>query len=222
VGSIATYLVVLNDLPVCDINAPLLLLTTGKKKIEFCRWRKENTPGMALEEKQDFQLYLLQHGLIQDKETEKEMRRKIFTTQSNVDWLFDELEPDFNWIFEALKHRSEDEQARFDQLFYQRILDTHSPQEVAQKAFGVTSAQEVAQKVLVDTSAQEVAQKALGVTSAQEVAQKAFGVTSALELAQKALHADSPIDAAFKMLQTSSERRELLKRLKEEESLLVE
>ena len=37
IASIATYLVVLNDLPVCEKNAPLLLLTTGKKKIEF--WR---------------------------------------------------------------------------------------------------------------------------------------------------------------------------------------
>jgi len=192
-------------------------LTTGKKKIEFCRWLLSDTPGMALEEKLDFQLYLLQHGLIQDKETEKEMRRttrflrrrQILTTQSNVDWLFDELEPDFDWIFQGLERRSEDDQARFRQLFYQRMLDTHSPQEVAQKAFGVTSAQ-------------EVAQKAFGVTSAQEVAQKVLGASSLEEVAQKALHADSPIDAAFKLLQTSSERRELLKRLQEEESLLVE
>jgi hypothetical protein len=57
VGSIATYLVVLNDLPLCDINAPLLLLTTGKKKIEFCRWLLSDTPSIALEEKLDLHTY---------------------------------------------------------------------------------------------------------------------------------------------------------------------
>jgi len=34
----AVYLVVLNKLNVCAINAPLLLLSTGGKQEEFCRW----------------------------------------------------------------------------------------------------------------------------------------------------------------------------------------
>ena len=147
---------------------------------------------MALEEKLHYQLYLLKHGLIQDEEIEKEMRSKLFT-QSDVTWIFDQFEPNYNWIFEALDQRSEDHRAQFRQLFYEKMLDAHSPQEVAQKA--------------------------LGASSPQEVAQKALGASSLQEVAQKALYADSPIDAAFKLLETSEEGRELLKRLKKEDNV---
>ena len=115
---------------------------------------------MALEEKLHYQLYLLKHGLIQDEEIEKEMRSKLFT-QSDVTWIFDQFEPNYNWIFEALDQRSEDHRAQFRQLFYEKMLDAHSPQEVAQKALGASSLQEVAQKALYADSPIDAAFKLL-------------------------------------------------------------
>jgi hypothetical protein len=38
IGSAAVYLIALNKLKVCAINVPLLLLSTGEKQKEFCRW----------------------------------------------------------------------------------------------------------------------------------------------------------------------------------------
>ena len=69
IGSVAIYLVVLNSLPVCTLNAPLLMLTTKKKKIEFCRWLLSDIEGISLEEKRQYLLYLLEHHLIDNKRT---------------------------------------------------------------------------------------------------------------------------------------------------------
>ncbi len=52
--------------------------------------------------------------------------------------------PDHNWIFDEFEERSPDEQERFRQLFYKRMLRADSPVEVAQKALGVSSPLEVA------------------------------------------------------------------------------
>ena len=121
VGSIATYIVVLNELPVCAINAPLLLLSTEKKKIEFCKWLLSEVEGLTLEEKRYYQLYLLENHLIQDEEVEKEMRHDFFGP------------PDHNWIFDEFDERSPDEQERFLQLTLKRMLRADSPLEAAQK-----------------------------------------------------------------------------------------
>ncbi len=133
VGSIATYIVVLNDLPICPVNAPLLLLSTKKKKIEFCKWLLSEIEGVTLEEKRYYQLYLLENHLIQNEEVEREMRHDFFGP------------PDHNWIFDEFEERSPDEQERFRQLFYKRMLRADSPQEVAQRAL---EALEAAQKLL--------------------------------------------------------------------------
>jgi hypothetical protein len=147
VGSVATYLVVLNALPVCDINAPLLLLTTKKKKQEFCNWLISDLSQVTLEEKRVYQLYLLEHHLIEDKEVEKAMRHHLFGP------------PDHSWIFDELEERSPDEQERFRQLFYEKMLHASSPLEVAQKALQADSPLEVAQKALHASSPIEVALK---------------------------------------------------------------
>ena len=91
---------------------------------------------------------------------------------------------DRSWIFEEITSRSEEEQEEFRQLFYSKMLNAHTPVEVAQKA--------------------------LGASSAVEVAQKALGASSAVEVALKALGASSPVEVALKAIQTEEQRRTLL------------
>ena len=69
--------------------------------------------------------------------------------------------PDHNWIFDEFDERSPDEQERFRQLFYKRMLRANSPEEVAQKALGANSLEEMAQKALRAESPLEAAQKLL-------------------------------------------------------------
>ena len=56
--------------------------------------------------------------------------------------------PDHNWIFDEFDERSQDEQERFRQLFYKRMLRADSPEEVAQKALHADSPLEAALKLL--------------------------------------------------------------------------
>ena len=136
VGSIATYLVVLNHLPVCAINAPLLLLAKGRKQTEFCRWLLEDAKGLTLEEKRWYQFYLIDYNLIQDEEVKQKMRYDLFGP------------PNHNWIFEELAHRSEEERQQFFQLALQKMSEVISPEEVAQKVLHAGSPVEVALKVI--------------------------------------------------------------------------
>jgi hypothetical protein len=122
IGSIATYLIVLNHLPVCAINAPLLLLAKGNKQIEFCRWLLEDGDGLTLEERQLYEFYLVQYELIQDQEVMQEMRYELFGP------------PKFEWIFEEIEKKPADVQQRFFQLALQKILEGTSP-ENARKLF---------------------------------------------------------------------------------------
>ena len=64
IGSIATYLVVLNHLPTHPKNASLLLLAKGKKQAEYCRWLLEKDTGMTLEQKELLISYLFKYSLI--------------------------------------------------------------------------------------------------------------------------------------------------------------
>ncbi len=111
----------LNELPVCALNAPLLVLTTKKKKIEFCKSLLKDIPGITFEEKREYLTYLLEHHLIDDKEVEIEMRHNLFGP------------PDHSWIFEEFNERSEEEQEQFRKLFYEKMLDAQTPIEVALK-----------------------------------------------------------------------------------------
>ncbi len=76
VGSIAVYLVVLNKLKVCSINAPLLLLSKGQKQKEFCRWLLTDAEGLTLEEQVRYKAHLVIYNLIEDEEVKQEMRKK--------------------------------------------------------------------------------------------------------------------------------------------------
>ena len=147
VGSIATYLVVLNDLPVCAINAPLLMLAKGSKQIEFCRWLLEDANGLTLEEKQLYQFYLVDYNLIQDEEVNREMRYDLFGP------------PDHSWIFEVLEEKSEEERQRFFQLALDRISRATSPAEAVQKLLHANSPEEAAQRILDANSPVEVVRK---------------------------------------------------------------
>ena len=119
IGSIATYLVVLNDLPICALNAPLLLLTTKKKKDQFCEWLLSDVPEITLEEKRSYLLYLLEHHLIKNQEVEKQIMYDLFG------------QPDHSWLFNHFDERSEEERKQFLQQVHKRILHAETPVEVA-------------------------------------------------------------------------------------------
>lgn len=160
IGSIATYLVVLNELPLCALNAPLLLLTTKKKKTEFCKWLQSDIPGITLEEKRSYLLYLLEKNLIKDQEVEKEIMYNLFG------------EPDHGWLFDHFDERSEEERTQFLQQVHKRILHASSRQEAAQKLLDAKSPEEMAQKALGANTPLEAAQKALGADTPFEAALK--------------------------------------------------
>ncbi len=86
VGSLAVYLVVINHLPVEAQNVPLLLLSTGRKQIEFCQWLLTDASGLTIEEKRAYQSYLIDHNLIENQEVAKAMRYDLFGPPQ-VDWI---------------------------------------------------------------------------------------------------------------------------------------
>jgi len=65
IGTIAVYLVVLNKLRVCAINAPLLLLSTGEKLKEFCQWLVEDAEGLTIKEKVMYQTYMVAYNIVE-------------------------------------------------------------------------------------------------------------------------------------------------------------
>ena len=64
-GVIPVYLVVLNKLKVCAINVPLLLLSTGEKQKEFCRWLLADAEGLTIEEQVTYQSYMVAYGVVE-------------------------------------------------------------------------------------------------------------------------------------------------------------
>ncbi len=82
-GSAAVYLVALNKLKVCPINAPLLLLSKGKKQKEFCQWLLTDAEGLTLEEQLAYKTYLVVYNLIEYEDVKNEMRRNIWKLDSN-------------------------------------------------------------------------------------------------------------------------------------------
>jgi len=116
VGSAAVYLVALNKLEVCAINAPLLLLSTGEKQKEFCRWLMADTEGLTIEEQVAYKFYMLSYDIIEDEEVKKEMGRKV-------------IKPNYDVFIEFLQEMPREEQERFVQKF----LGVTSPEEAALK-----------------------------------------------------------------------------------------
>ena len=150
VGSLATYLVLLNELPVCAKNAPLLLLSTGQKKIEFCKWLIQKHEGVTLEEKVLFQFFLLDNHLIENEEVENAMKRNLFGQPR-----------DRSWIFEEINSKPEEEQEQFRQLFYKKMLNASSREEVALRVMDASSREEAALRLMGAKSPLEMALKSV-------------------------------------------------------------
>ncbi len=68
VGSAAVYLIALNKLKVCAQNAPLLLLSTGEKQKEFCRWLITAAEGLTIEEQVGYRAYMLIYDIVEDED----------------------------------------------------------------------------------------------------------------------------------------------------------
>jgi len=130
VGSAAVYLITLNKLKVCAQNVPLLLLTTGEKQKEFCRWLITDAEGLTIEEQVVYKFYMLSYNIVEDEEVKREMGRRI-------------LKPNYDVFIEFLQEMSQEERDRFIQKF----LGVSSPEEVAQKALGVSSPEEAIRKL---------------------------------------------------------------------------
>ena len=77
-GTVPVYLVVLNKLKTCAINAPLLLLSTGEKQKEFCRWLLTDAEGLTIEEQVTYKAYMTAYDIVEDEEVKKEMGRKVW------------------------------------------------------------------------------------------------------------------------------------------------
>ena len=146
VGSIASYLVVLNHLPIHPKNAPLLLLSKGKKQSEFCRWLIEQGEGITLEENLLYQFYLLKYNLIQSQEVKQKMRHKLLLSPT-----------DYEWFIDQFVDLPEEARLRFARHVNKRFLHADSPIEVAQKVLQADSPLEMAQKVLQADSPEEAA-----------------------------------------------------------------
>ena len=154
-GSVAVYLVVLNKLKVCAINAPLLLLSTGKKMKEFCRWLITDAEGLAIEEQIAYKTLMVTYNIV-DEEVKKLMGRKVWKPDYDglVEWLYENVPPEIK-----------DEVA-------QKLLSFDPPEVSAQKILGVDSPEEGVQKLLGVDSPEVGAQKILGVDSPEEAVLK--------------------------------------------------
>jgi len=155
-GTVAVYLVVLSKLKVCAINTPLLLLSTGEKQKEFCRWLVADAEGLSIEEQVTYQSYMIAYNIVEDEEVKRQMGRKA-------------LKPDYGkvaeWLYEGMPPEIRDK-------FVQAFLRVDSPEVGAQKILGVDSPEVGAQKILGVDSPEEAVVKLLGVDSMEEVVLK--------------------------------------------------
>jgi hypothetical protein len=71
--------------------------------------------------RRDRQLRQIKNDLIQDEEVRREMRYNLWGP------------PNYDWIFEELAQRSEEERQRFFQIALQKISEAISPEEAVQK-----------------------------------------------------------------------------------------
>jgi len=151
-GTVAVYLVVLNKLKVCAINTSLLLLSTGEKQKEFCRWLLTDAEGLTIEEQVSYKAYMIAYNIVEDEEVKKEMGRKIWR-------------PNYDQLAEYL-HEGMPPEIR--SKFVQKFLHVDSPEEGVQKLLGVDSPEEGVQKLLGVDSPEEGVQKLLRVHSLDE------------------------------------------------------
>lgn len=137
VGSMATYLVVLNHLPVVPKNAPLLLLAKGRKQDEFCRWLVEEDIGITWQQRQLLLYYIFKYSLIQNPEVQQEMTQKL---------AFDP--EDYGWFLTAYEHSLRKNRAIFLKEIQKKLFDGDNPEEAAQLLMDVDSPIEMALKTI--------------------------------------------------------------------------
>ena len=143
-GAIPVYLVVLNKLKVCAINTPLLLLSTGEKQKEFCRWLLADAEGLTIEEQVTYQSYMLAYGVVEDEEVRKQMGRKVLRPNYDnlVEVIDENLPPEVKIEFiQKLLHVDSPE------VGAQKLLRADSPEESVQRLLGVDSPKEVVLKL---------------------------------------------------------------------------
>jgi hypothetical protein len=138
IGTIAVYLVVLNKLKVCAINAPLLLLSTGEKLKEFCQWLVTNAEDLTIEEQVAYRTLIITYNIVKDEEVKKQMRRKVW-------------KPDYDRLAGYLR---EDMPQEIKIKFIQSFLHADSPEMSVQRILGVDSPEEAVLK-LVKTKEQQ-------------------------------------------------------------------
>ncbi|MFQ6042656.1 MAG: hypothetical protein ACE5PV_17505, partial [Candidatus Poribacteria bacterium] len=92
-GTIAVYLIALNKLRVCAINTPLLLLSTGEKQKEFCRWLLVDAEGLTIEEQVTYQSYMIAYSVVEDEEVKEQMGRRVL--RPNYDNLAEVIDETF-------------------------------------------------------------------------------------------------------------------------------
>jgi len=138
-GSIPVYLVVLNKLKVCAINAPLLILSTGEKQKEFCRWLLTDAEGLTIEERAMYEFYLVSYNLIEDEEVKKEMGRR-------------KIKMDYGAIAEVLEPPTPEEMAKF----IQKVLGVSSPKEAFLELTRALAKTKGEQKELLELLRQDV------------------------------------------------------------------
>ena len=133
----ATYLVVLNHLPVVPKNAPLLLLAKGRKQDEFCRWLVEEDIGITWQQRQLLLYYIFKYSLIQNPEVQQEMTQKLAFGPE-----------DYDWLLTLYEHSLEKNQAVFLNMVHKRLLNADSPEEAAQRLMDADSPVEMAFKAI--------------------------------------------------------------------------
>jgi len=130
IGTVAAYLVVLNRLKVCAINAPLLLLSTGEKLKEFCQWLIADAEGLAVEEQVAYKTVMITYNIV-DEEVKRQMGRKV-------------LRPDYDSLAEVIDETFPPE---IKIKFIQSLLHVDSPEEGVQKLLGADSPKEAVLKL---------------------------------------------------------------------------
>ncbi len=129
-GTVAVYLIVLNKLKVCAINAPLLLLSTGEKLTEFCQWLITDAEGLTVKEQVAYKTLITTYNIVKDEEVKRQMGRKVWKPDyaQLAGYLHEGMPPDIKIKFiQSLLHADSPE------VGAQRILGVDSPKDAVLK-----------------------------------------------------------------------------------------
>ncbi|MEM7535176.1 MAG: hypothetical protein AAF639_23570 [Chloroflexota bacterium] len=194
VGSIATYLVIINHLPVHPKNAPLLLLSKGRKLTEFFQWLLIDDDRMTLQEKQTYLFYLSKYSLISIREELREMKHQTLNTEQ------------VQWLFDFFSEKPEEERDNFLRMTLKVVKKARLPLpfDILKKALDSDTPLDAVQKLLDADTPEDAAQKMMGADTPEDAAQKMMGV-------------DTPEDMALQAIQNEEQLNRFLKRYRERE-----